>query len=150
VVPPKAAVVGAAGPEALREVQVDTVPHRARRRVGTVLPRARRRVGTVLPRAHRRVVATASHHPGPTAHRRDTTARCVRRPPTDGVLRRGPVAPAIEGSFGLGYLAGLFGGCIGFILVYLIAKGPATKKGAGWGWLTQVILSVIINVAANA
>ena len=34
----------------------------------------------------------------------------------------------------LGIVAGFFGGCIGLILVLIIAKGPQTKKGAWIGF----------------
>src|SRR5690349_4140373 len=47
------------------------------------------------------------------------------------------IAP-VTGSIGLGFLAGFFGGCIGLILVYAIAKGPDTKKGAGMGFAAQI------------
>lgn len=38
------------------------------------------------------------------------------------------------GSFGVGIAAGLFGGCIGLGLVYALAKGSQTKKGAAIGF----------------
>jgi len=56
------------------------------------------------------------------------------------------VAP-VEGSLPLGLLAGFLGGCIGLALVYFIAKGPATKKGALIGFFVQLALGIIINVA---
>lgn len=61
-----------------------------------------------------------------------------------------PNYPApITGSLGLGFLAGFFGGCIGLILVYAIAKGPETKKGAGMGFAAQIVLGAIMRVAAR-
>jgi hypothetical protein len=50
---------------------------------------------------------------------------------------------------GLGFLAGFLGGCIGLILVYVIAKGPATKKGAGIGFAAQVVIGVVLRLAAS-
>jgi uncharacterized membrane protein YeaQ/YmgE (transglycosylase-associated protein family) len=35
------------------------------------------------------------------------------------------------------------------VLVLVIAKGPATKKGAGYGFLAQVVLGIIGRVAAG-
>jgi hypothetical protein len=58
----------------------------------------------------------------------------------------------VVGSFGLGFLAGFFGGCIGLILVYAIAKGPQTKKGAGVGFAVQLVVGGmlrIINAASH-
>lgn len=134
-----------AGPVGPRVVRVATARRRAHRQGATALPPVRRPVAMVRrPGVGQPPPGAYGAPPGygpPGAY---------GAPPHMAPYGPGGVAPAIEGSFGLGYLAGLFGGCIGFILVYLIAKGPATKKGAGWGWLTQVILSVIINVAANA
>lgn len=59
------------------------------------------------------------------------------------------MAAPVEGSLPLGLLAGFFGGCIGLILVMIIAKGPATKKGAGIGFAAQMVLGVIIRAAAG-
>src|SRR4051794_29699586 len=56
----------------------------------------------------------------------------------------------VQGSIGLGFCAGFFGGCIGLILVYAIAKGPDTKKGAGMGFAAQIVLGVIFRVIAAA
>lgn len=47
---------------------------------------------------------------------------------------------AVEGSLPLGLLAGFFGGCIGLALVYFIAKGPATKQGAVFGFIASVVV----------
>jgi hypothetical protein len=55
----------------------------------------------------------------------------------------------VTGSFGLGFLAGFFGGCIGLILVQVIAKGPQTKKGAGAGFIAQMVVGVFLRVLAN-
>ncbi len=49
-----------------------------------------------------------------------------------------------EGSVGLGFAAGFFGGCIGLILVHALAKGAETKKGANYGFGAQVILGVAL------
>ena len=51
-----------------------------------------------------------------------------------------------EGSLPLGLLAGLFGGCIGVILVVLLAKGAQTKKGSYIGLGIQVVLGIIAGV----
>ena len=61
-----------------------------------------------------------------------------------------PPGGIIEGSFGLGFCAGFFGGCIGFILVMAIAKGQQTKKGAGLGFAIAIVLTVISRIAASA
>jgi hypothetical protein len=57
--------------------------------------------------------------------------------------------PYVEGSFGLGFLAGFFGGCIGFILVMAIAKGPQTKRGAGVGFALGIVIGAIARAAAH-
>ena len=56
--------------------------------------------------------------------------------------------PTIEtpGSFPLGFLAGFFGGCIGYLLVRALAKGPATKKGAWIGFAIQAVLGVAMQL----
>jgi len=59
------------------------------------------------------------------------------------------MAAPVEGNIGLGILAGFFGGCIGLILVQVIAKGPKTKKGALIGFAAQIVVGGIIRVAAN-
>lgn len=56
----------------------------------------------------------------------------------------------VQGSLPLGFLAGFFGGCIGLALVYFIAKGAATKKGAIFGFVGQIVLGVVANVAMMA
>ena len=58
-------------------------------------------------------------------------------------------AAPIVGSLGLGFLAGFFGGCIGLILVYAIAKGPETKKGAGMGFAAQIVLGGLARALAR-
>ena len=58
-------------------------------------------------------------------------------------------AAPITGSLGLGFLAGFFGGCIGLILVYAIAKGPETKKGAGMGFAAQIVLGGVMRALAH-
>ncbi len=55
----------------------------------------------------------------------------------------------VEGSFPLGFLAGFFGGCIGLGLVLALAKGAATKKGAGAGFAAQVVVGLLVRVAAS-
>ena len=65
-----------------------------------------------------------------------------------GAPMAGPgMMPAVQGSMGLGFLAGFLGGCIGLILVLIIAKGPETKRGAGIGFAVALVLGVILNVA---
>jgi hypothetical protein len=63
-------------------------------------------------------------------------------------LSPGGTAP-ITGSLGLGFLAGFFGGCIGLILVYAIAKGPETKKGAGMGFAAQIVIGAVLRAVAR-
>ena len=60
-----------------------------------------------------------------------------------------PGAP-IVGSFGLGFAAGFLGGCIGAGLVYALAKGPETKRGAKVGFIVQLVLGGIFRVIAAA
>jgi hypothetical protein len=55
----------------------------------------------------------------------------------------------IAGSTALGFLAGFFGGCIGLGLVLAIAKGPATKRGAGIGFACQAVVGVALRAAAH-
>lgn len=59
-------------------------------------------------------------------------------------------AMPVQGSVGLGFLAGFFGGCIGLGLVYALAKGPDTKKGATMGFGVGIALGVISNIIAIA
>ena len=68
-------------------------------------------------------------------------------PYPQGGFQPGP--PAVTGSLPLGFLAGFFGGCIGLILVHLIAKGPETKKGANIGFVVGLAVGAIIRVAAS-
>jgi hypothetical protein len=51
-----------------------------------------------------------------------------------------------RGSVGLGFAIGLFGACIGLGLVYTLAKGPDTKKGAAIGFGVFLALCVISQV----
>jgi hypothetical protein len=60
-----------------------------------------------------------------------------------------PYTAPVTGSLGLGFLAGFFGGCIGLILVYAIAKGPETKKGAGMGFAAQIVLGAVMRAVAR-
>jgi hypothetical protein len=52
-----------------------------------------------------------------------------------------------NGSFVLGFFAGLVGGCIGAILVQVLAKGSDTKRGAWFGFVIQAIAGTIIRVS---
>lgn len=52
-----------------------------------------------------------------------------------------------DGSIGLGFLAGFFGGVLGLILVLVMAQGAKTKKGAIYGIIGQVVLGLIGVVA---
>ena len=63
---------------------------------------------------------------------------------------QGGYAAPVQGSLGLGFCAGFFGGCIGLGLVYAIAKGPDTKKGAGMGFAAQIVLGVIARIVGAA
>lgn len=54
----------------------------------------------------------------------------------------------IRGSLGLGFVAGFFGGCIGLGLVYSLAKGSETKKGAAIGFGVGVAMGILGNVIA--
>lgn len=51
-----------------------------------------------------------------------------------------------RGSFGLGFAIGLFGACIGLGLVFALAKGPDTKKGATVGFGVFLALCVVSQV----
>ena len=61
-----------------------------------------------------------------------------------------PMMVPPQGNFGLGFVAGFFGGCIGLILVYAIAKGPQTKKGAGVGFATGIVIGAVIRIILAA
>jgi len=50
--------------------------------------------------------------------------------------------PVVQGSTGLGILAGFFGGCIGLVLVLALAKGPDTKRGAWIGFAIQIVIGI--------
>jgi hypothetical protein len=56
----------------------------------------------------------------------------------------------VPGSLPLGFLAGFFGGCIGLALVYFMAKGADTKKGAIYGFVAVFVLGIVANVAMMA
>ncbi len=64
-----------------------------------------------------------------------------------GVYPMGAVPPA--GSAALGFLAGFFGGCIGLGLVLMLAKGAATKRGAGIGFACQTVVGLGLRAAAR-
>ena len=68
--------------------------------------------------------------------------------PQPGYMPMQPVV--IEGNFGLGFCAGFFGGCLGWILVFAFAKGAQTKKGAGMGFAAQIAAGAIFRVLAAA
>jgi hypothetical protein len=55
-----------------------------------------------------------------------------------------------KGSLPLGFAGGFFLGCIGLAVIYFVAKGADTKKGAIYGFIAQVVLGVIANVAMMA
>jgi hypothetical protein len=61
-----------------------------------------------------------------------------------------PYALPTKGSVGLGFLAGFFGACLGLALVFALAKGPDTKKGAAIGFGVFIALSVISNIITYA
>lgn len=61
----------------------------------------------------------------------------------------GAIAPAVEGSLALGFLAGLFGGCIGALLVLVLAKGAQTKRGAGIGFACQIVVGIGLRAAIH-
>ena len=58
-------------------------------------------------------------------------------------------AVAPPGSVALGFLAGFFGGCIGLGLVLMLAKGAATKRGAGIGFACQTVVGIGLRAAAH-
>lgn len=63
---------------------------------------------------------------------------------------RGPTAAATvasEGSLPLGFCAGFFGGILGLGLTLALAKGPATKRGAGIGFACQVVVGLVARLA---
>jgi hypothetical protein len=69
-----------------------------------------------------------------------------------GSAYRGPMEawqppPADEGNLPLGFVAGFFGGCIGAGLVYALAKGQATKRGAAIGFACQAALGILLRIA---
>lgn len=47
-----------------------------------------------------------------------------------------------RGNLGFGFLLGLFGGCVGLGLVYVLAKGPDTRRGAliGFGVFSALLV----------
>ena len=51
-----------------------------------------------------------------------------------------------RGSFGLGFAIGLFGACVGLGLVFALAKGPDTKKGATVGFGVFLALCAVSQV----
>ena len=57
---------------------------------------------------------------------------------------------APSGIYPLGFVAGFFGGCIGLLLVHLLAKGVQTKKGATHGFIAQIVVGGLIRIIASA
>ena len=55
----------------------------------------------------------------------------------------------VQGSLPLGLALGFFLGCFGLIGVLLIAKGPETKRGAGIGFAIQMVLGLVLRLAAS-
>lgn len=63
---------------------------------------------------------------------------------------RGPTEAAAatpEGSLPLGFCAGFFGGLVGLGLALALAKGPATKRGAGIGFACQLVVGLVARLA---
>ena len=52
----------------------------------------------------------------------------------------------VRGSFGIGFLLGVFAPCVGVGLVYALAKGPDTKRGAVVGFGIFLVLCAISQV----
>jgi len=52
----------------------------------------------------------------------------------------------VEGTLIGGLAAGFFGGCIGLILVMMIAKGKETKKGAKIGFGAAIAFNIIVRL----
>lgn len=52
----------------------------------------------------------------------------------------------VEGTFIGGLAAGFFGGCIGLILVLMIAKGEETKKGAKIGFGAAIVFNIVVRL----
>lgn len=55
----------------------------------------------------------------------------------------------VEGSFLGGLAAGFFGGCIGYLLVSMLAKGEQTKKGAKFGFFAGLAFSFLARALAE-
>jgi len=53
-----------------------------------------------------------------------------------------------QGSTGLGFAIGFFGGCIGVIIAAIIAK-PDTKKGAFMGFGAAVVFGGVLGLCAG-
>jgi hypothetical protein len=69
------------------------------------------------------------------------------------VLDGGEGAPEggeyVQGSFGGGFAAGFFGGCIGYLLVNMLAKGEQTKKGARIGFFSGIAVGFLMRALAE-
>lgn len=73
-----------------------------------------------------------------------------------GSAYRGPAgaidglpADTDQGSLPLGFLAGFFGGLIGFIIVRFASKKPLTQRGALIGFVSQSVLGLVIRIALH-
>ena len=71
------------------------------------------------------------------------------QPPIHGMAPAPGYAMPVQGSIALGFLAGFLGGCIGLGLVYALAKGPDTKKGAGIGFAAQIMIGAVLRIVAR-
>jgi hypothetical protein len=73
-------------------------------------------------------------------------------PPVNALHAPQGFVPTVEtnGSFGLGFAAGFFGGCIGLILVRVIAKGSETKRGATIGFVVQAAIGLVLRLVLAA
>lgn len=56
------------------------------------------------------------------------------------------LAAEAHGSFNSGLVAGMLGGCIGLLLVEVLAKHQETKRGARIGFFVQLFVGVMIRV----
>ena len=61
----------------------------------------------------------------------------------------GVAADTDQGSLALGFLAGFFGGLIGFIIVRFASKTPLTQRGALIGFVVQSVLGLVIRITLH-
>jgi hypothetical protein len=54
--------------------------------------------------------------------------------------------PVEQGSYLLGFLGGFFFGCLGLVLIMMMAKGANTKSGAALGFIFGLVLGLLIVV----